>query len=159
MEKERVKAELEGIAKKNGALNPHDVVKFAENPKTALHACFTWDDGEAAIKWRVHEARMLIRVIVNVIPVDGEDREYRAFVSLKDDRHLGTGYRTMVSILDDEELRDQLLKDALEEMEAFQAKYKDIQELCDVFVAIEKVKEKVRRKRYPVVDRRPELRA
>lgn len=143
MNKELIKSELETIAKRTGTLNPHDVVKFAENPKTALHDCFTWDNTEAAKQWRVHQARMLIRVVVNVISLDDVDKEYRMFVSLKGDRHEGIGYRTLVSILNNEVLKEQMLHDALGEMQVFKSKYKDLKELCEVFEAIEKVEEKI----------------
>ena len=139
--KEKIKAELESLIK-NGTINPHDVVRFARNPKTALHSCFTWDDSEAAEKWRLHQARNLIRVIVNVIPSVDEETEYRAYVSLKQDRVNGTGYRPMVTVLSDDELRQVMLDEALEALTAIKEKYKTIKELAEVFEAVDRVKEK-----------------
>jgi hypothetical protein len=46
-------AELRQIEQKaGGVLQPESVVDFARNPKTALHGAFTWDDTEAARKYR-----------------------------------------------------------------------------------------------------------
>lgn len=131
--KERIKLELNKIAQRDGMLNPHNVVRFAENPKTALHSCFTWDDTKAAENWRLHQARMLIRVVVNVIPFDGEENEYRAFVSLKEDRYGHIGYRPMVSVLNSADLREQMLAEVIEEMEVFKEKYKQFKELVEIF--------------------------
>ena len=135
----QIKAELKVIEKKKGLLNPHDVVKFAENPKTALHSCFTWDDGIAAEQWRLHEARNLIRVIVEVIPNENNEIIYRAFISLPKDRHNEGGYRSIGSVLSNEELRKQLLNQAMLEMKSFKKKYQDLNELCEVFTAMKKV--------------------
>jgi hypothetical protein len=145
--KDAIKTELELISKKSGTLNPHDVVVFAKNPKTILHSCFTWDDTEAAQQWRLHQARMIIRVVVNVISTEDDEKEYRMFVSLRADRQAGIGYRPLISILGDEELKVQMLEEAHEEMQLFKEKYKDLKELTEVFVAMDKVSRKPLRRR------------
>ena len=131
--KEAFLKELNIISKKNdGMLRPIDVVEFAKNQKTALHGCFTWNNSEAAEQWRLHQARMLIRVTVTILSNDDET-EYRAFVSMKDDRYSHLGYRPMISVLEDEELRETMLEEALEEMQIFKEKYKSLKELALVF--------------------------
>jgi hypothetical protein len=137
MARAEILKELNQIAEIDGTLRPEAVVAFAKNPKTELHHCFTWDNTKAAHQWRLHEARMIIRVSVTIISDDAD--ECRAFVSLKSDRHAGIGYRSMISILDDEELRELMLQDALEEMQTFKEKYKDLKELCEVFDAMDKI--------------------
>jgi hypothetical protein len=57
---DQILKELEEIEKKHGILKPEHVVKFAENPRTALHEKFTWDDSEAAQRWRLHEGLLLL---------------------------------------------------------------------------------------------------
>jgi len=137
--KEAVKKELDEISKKNGGmLLPAIIVEYAKNRKTVLHSCFTWDDTEAAQQWRLHQARMLIRVIVTVLPNDDET-EFRAFVSLKNDRYSHLGYRPMISVLEDEDLKNQMLEEALVEMIVFKEKYKNLRELVGVFDEMEKI--------------------
>lgn len=114
-----------------GLLDPHDVVEYAKNKKTALHSRFDWNDTEAAAKWRLEQARRLIRVMVTV--VEDFPKECRAFVSLKKDQRNGGGYRAVISILKDDKLRGQLMEDVLSDMIAFQKKYKQIKELVGVF--------------------------
>jgi hypothetical protein len=55
--------ELNALAGRSGKLTPEQVLEAAENESSALHGCFTWDDGEAAAKWRIEEARELIRSV------------------------------------------------------------------------------------------------
>lgn len=133
-----IRAELEGLRETAGLLRPDKVVKFARDPKTALHACFTWDDKKASERWRIEEARRLIRVYVEV--EEGKDEApVRAFVSLSTDRANKGGYRAMVDVLQDPELYSQLLADALKESERFREKYKKLKEMQPVLKAMDKV--------------------
>ena len=62
--------ELERIAKANGGvLRAEDVVESARNERSPLHASFTWDNDEAAERWRLHQARNLIWVSVQYLNV------------------------------------------------------------------------------------------
>jgi hypothetical protein len=139
-----IQAELDGL-KKEGLINPHDVVDFARNPGTALHSQFTWDDTEAAHKWRLEQARELLRVFVVISPQSTEN--VRAFVSLKGDRVNGGGYRPIADVLSDEELHRRMLQDSLDDLEAYQRKYQKLEELKPIFAAAERVAKKHRRRK------------
>ena len=141
-----IRQELEQIARKKGTLNPHDVVNFARNSRTALHKCFIWDDSKAAEQWRLHQARNIIRLIVE-IPMNGNDKEYKVFVSLRDDRQNKIGYRPLISVMTNDELREKLLEDALADMQTFRDKYKELKELSETFAAMERDKAKIISKR------------
>lgn len=138
--------ELERIAKQNdGILQPEIVVEEARRPSSPLHSKFTWDDTEAAHQYRLYQARTLIRVVVQMIPNTADSHE-RVWVSLKKDRITeGGGYRTLVSVLSDNDLREQLLQQALEDMTYFQEKYTHLQELSEVFSAIRTVRVKIKK--------------
>jgi len=132
--------ELEQIAAaNNGLLRAEDVVGFARDARTALHGCFEWDDKKAAHQARLQTARSIIRVAVSVTPAD-DQKQFRAFVSLKPDRYMlpGGGYRTFVTTMTEGDLRKQLLADAYEEMESFMRKYESLKELGEVFEAMER---------------------
>ena len=133
-----VQAELEQVREaNNGVLRPEDVVKFAKDKNTSLHSHFTWDDTEAAKQHRLWEARTVIRCSVTVAPSD--NKEFRTYVSLKSDRgEEGGGYRSTVEVLSRKESRDQLLKEALEELEGFEKRYRALAELSGVFAASRK---------------------
>lgn len=144
MAKTRVKSadyieELEHIRNQNdGRLLARDVVDFARNPETALHSKFEWDDTKAAEAYRLQTARQIIKVAVVVSPVNSNDM-ISTYVSLKDDRKQGTGYRTTVEVLSDESLTQKRINDAIDELKTFVKKYSDLkerEELQKVFDAI-----------------------
>lgn len=125
-----------------GMLHPEDVVAFARDPETALHAQFEWDDTEAAHQFRLEQARRVIRVHVVVDDTDGAAQQVRAFVSLSSDRRSGGGYRTFAAVKSDEALYAEMLSDALGQLVGIQRKYQRIKELGRVFRAVDAVAEK-----------------
>lgn len=56
-------AELRGLATKDGRLEPRRIVDHAMNPSSSLHGLFTWDDQQAAEKYRLQQAREVIRTL------------------------------------------------------------------------------------------------
>jgi hypothetical protein len=134
------KEALVAIERKNKLLNAYDVVEEARSKDSPLHDKFEWDNTIAGQKWRIHQARNLINVYYTTINTDaGETEPCRVFVSLKDDRYDEGGYRTMVSVMNDVELRNKLLNDAKEDLVSFKLKYNQLKELALVFEAIDKV--------------------
>lgn len=132
--------ELDRIASTHGGiLQPETIVEEARRPSSPLHSKFTWEDTAAAHLWRLEEARKLIRVTVKMFP-NSETNE-RIWVSLRHDREQeGGGYRTLVSVLSNKELRKQLLAEAFRDMEYFQEKYSHLEELAKVISEIKKIK-------------------
>ena len=126
----------------NGFVDPVVVVGFARDPLTALHNRFEWDDTEAAEKYRIWQARMIIRMELVVIPVEGtKEKTVRSFVSLISDRKAeqDKGYRFMVDVLSDDDLRKQLLDEAHRDMLLFRRKYSQLHELAKVFEAMDEM--------------------
>lgn len=142
MKKDAVLKELETIRQQaGGLLRAEDVVRYAEDESTALHSCFTWDDGEAAHRYRLWEARTIIRVCVKTAPRK-EIAPMRVFVSMESDRATpGGGYRAMVEVLSDEQRRAQLLEQATKEFERWEARYRHLTELAQVFAAMDTVRQ------------------
>lgn len=125
-------------ARHNGIVDPEVVVREAKNPKHPLHRKFNWDNTAAAHQWRLWQARQLIRVCVEVISNDIDPSP--VFVSLSSDRGEGKGYRITADVMSDADMKRQLLKDALFELNCFQRKYAQLRQLADVFAAIRKVR-------------------
>jgi hypothetical protein len=128
------KQEIESL-QKNGIVYPADIIEFAKDPETALHNRFDWDDTEAAQKWRLVQARNIIRVYVKVHK--STHITTRAFVSLSTDRKNGGGYTAMAQVLSREDKHKQMLADALAELVIVRQKYAQLKELVDVFRAID----------------------
>lgn len=144
-------AELKRIAASNGGiLQPRAVIDAAREPESPLHSQFEWDDTKASESWRLHQARQLIRVVVAYEPVgDGKQIAHRVFVSLTPDREIDYGgYRVTSAVMSDETQRRQLLADAKVEMKRFADKYKSLNELAEVFKAME-----------PIIDEHPVAKA
>lgn len=137
--KDRIARELERIKEENGGLlKQEDVVDFARDPSTALHGRFTWDDTEAAHRWRLAQAAQIIRLVINVVEEDAPP--VRAFVSLTTDRVKGgAGYRSIQDVLQDADMTEQLVQDALSDLAAIRHKYKSLTALVKVWNAIDEV--------------------
>jgi hypothetical protein len=135
--------ELEHIREINdGILRPEAVVDFAADPETALHAHFTWDDTEAAHKYRLWQAREIIRVQVQV--TDASVGPVRMYVSLMDDRKgSGGGYRTIDDVMASSVYRSQLLDQARRDMDRFSAKYGQLEQLAQVLKAMRKARKAI----------------
>jgi len=147
MKREVYLQELNAVAAENGGmLRPADVVEYAKDPGTALHSMFEWDDTEAAHKYRLQQARQIIRVVTITSPIN-QDEKVRAFVSLKSDRYNDRGYREMVAIITDEQLMDVLEAEARMEAQVFIDKYQKVKSFAEAIKELQKVVSQPKRKR------------
>lgn len=135
--------ELKSLAARNsGVLLPEKVIESARNKNSILHRCFEWDNNEAAHKYRMIQARYMISVAVEVIP--HSKVQTKVFVSLSKDRYDGGGYRTTVDVMSDQQMYQQLLDDALENMERFREKYQRLKELRRVVAEMNQASRKIK---------------
>jgi hypothetical protein len=131
--------ELSRLAGENGGvLLPQQVVQAASDVQSPLHNYFEWDDTKAAARFRLDQARQLIRVAVTFIGNDQQQIPTRVFVSLSGDRNAG-GYRPTVAVLSDDAMRAQLLEDAYDDMMRFRRKYQELSELAAIFAEMQRV--------------------
>ena len=128
-------AELEAIEKAHGIVTPQAVVERARDPGSAMHNRFEWNDGEAAAKYRLEQARQILRVTVKYVG-DVEKRPITAYCSLSSDRYSGGGYRSTIRVLDDAERRGELLEQAKHEARQWAERYKELSELARIRMAI-----------------------
>lgn len=147
-----VVSELKRIADENeGVLSPENVVEAARPLDSPLHSKFEWDNSKAAENYRLWQARQLIRITVEYIGAEESNVPAHVFVSLTTDRKEDGGYRLVRAVLDDPDQRQQLMSDALADMQRFQQKYSQLKELAQVFDAMRRVKTANRRSRQQVV--------
>ena len=134
--------ELELIRRANGGLlDPVEVVHYARfNRDSCLHSRFEWVDSIAAEQFRIWQARQIIRLELTVLD-NGHGEAIRTYVSLIADRRSDNerGYRALVDVLSDDEMRAQLLEEARQDMAVFRHKYRMLRELACVFDAMNKV--------------------
>lgn len=120
------RAELDRlVAKHGGTVTPEQVVRFAKNPKTALHSYFEWDDKVAGEKYRLEQAEQYLRVVATVIqvPGSGETVRVRAFLSLPSDRGTGT-YRPIGDVMADPAREAECMEMLRREIVSLERRYK-----------------------------------
>jgi len=133
-----IEHELETVRQREGGiLRPQSVVEAARDEGSPMHDQFTWDDTEAAEAYRIEQARNLIRVYVTVL--HEEKPPIRTYVSISTERRAGGGYYHVRDVMGDAERRDQLLRDALLQLQALRRKYAELTELAEIFHALETV--------------------
>jgi hypothetical protein len=131
--------ELERIrVKHNGRLEPEWVVHNAKSPRNPLHDLFEWDDNVAAQNWRIDQARSVIRSVEVVVEQAPEAKQVRAFVSVVQERD--RSYTSVQHAMSDENLRKQVLMQALAELEAWRKRYAELVELATVFASIDEAR-------------------
>jgi putative cell wall-binding protein len=135
-------AELEKlIASNHQKLVAENVVETAKNPANPLHPVFEWDDTKAAIAHRISQAQHLLRS-VQVTIVTNKGQEITTRMTVTTERHKQPGkhyYSTTEYALSNEELRAQVLRQALLELAAFRRRYAELSELAQVFRVIQKL--------------------
>lgn len=63
----------------NGLLTSEIVLEAARDKKSKLHVWFDWDDSIAAERWRVEQAKLLLRSIKVEVISNGESKEVRVY--------------------------------------------------------------------------------
>jgi hypothetical protein len=75
------RAELQRLASLHGGrLTTKSVERVARNKNSPLHEYFEWDDGAAAYRWRLFQARELISSVRVVVTVDNVRIDTVAYV-------------------------------------------------------------------------------
>lgn len=125
---------------KAGNLSAKSLLDASRPEDAPLHSEFEWNDVVAAEKYREDQARCIIRHLV--VRLDEKpDEPVRGFFSVA-----STGRRSYTrvnAIFKSPDLRKDLVKQALDELDAFKRKYGTLTELSAVFEATAKVRDAV----------------
>jgi len=106
-------AELNALADA-GDLTPESVLAAAQSSNSSLHGWFDWSDDEAAVKWRLQQARLLIKTVyVRITYAANTVVMVPAFVSEADDEDDETNtsrhYSKVVEVMSDDDRRRALV--------------------------------------------------
>ena len=136
---------LSKLEKEKGELTPELVLNESRNEKAVLHSCFEWDDAKAAEGYRLYQARHILSNITVVIERENiPPQNIRAFVNVSDNSKHETGKFISLNVaMQNEDYKEQVLRNALYELQMFKNKYADYVELEKVFIAIEELAEKI----------------
>lgn len=126
---DKVAKELRRLYRESGnRLHPPEIVEVASDPESVLHPCFNWDDTEAAVAYRLIQARQLIASVKIVIPSSrGGTTKVRAYHALRSERN---GYRHSRDIMAGPELRESLLSQLANDLERVSERYECLRKLA-----------------------------
>jgi hypothetical protein len=152
---QKVGEAIETLREAHGTVSPALVVDNAREPESVLHPFFEWHDGEAAEKYRETQAAHLLRSIV-VVRTEGVDIKapIRAFVSIRaaatdaaedtGDDEQGT-YTSIASAMRVVRYREQLMRDALRDLDAYRMKYQLLSDVSGFGAALAEAREALQR--------------
>jgi hypothetical protein len=139
--REIVETELRKIWDERAQLLAGDVLDAARPEDSALHGFFLWDDDEAAERYRLVQAAMLIRSVkLRVTSIDARGRvsDYtvRAWVPSRYlDGDIGS-YQPVETVQEDPKTKEALLRQMLRDAQAFQRRYRHLAEYSEVVVGL-----------------------
>ena len=113
------KHEIEKIKSKK-PLTAENVLEEARNKKNPLHDYFEWDNSEAGEKWRLHQARLLINVVM-IESANPDEGKLFAYEIIKDMD--SKEYKNINEILSNNEWRVQVMNQAIHFLKYWKVKY------------------------------------
>lgn len=137
-----IEAELRKIEQRDGVITPPAIVEAARSETSPLHSHFQWDNSKAAHEYRLWQARQLIAI---VIFERAPNETQRTFTSVIIEEKTATGESQLVRayvnterVLDDPNLRAQVVRQAIVEARRWARKYGHLVELAELAQATEK---------------------
>ena len=134
---EIIQKELENLQRQHPSnlLLAVSVVEAARETTSVLHPYFEWDDSKAAARYRLAQARQLIRTIFVHEERTGEP--VRSFLSLPSDRCApGGGYRHLTVVLSVDSLKQEKLGELQRSIDRMLESYESLLKLEPQFIAI-----------------------
>lgn len=141
-----LRAEIVRISEQHdGRVSPEAVVEAASDPDNFLHDLFTWDDGQAAHRYRCMQAAALIRrVKIYVVRMSSETktievRPVRALQSAPTDRKKGGSgsYSPIERLAQDDTRREALVADCGAQLQGIRNRFRELSEFGTVWTAID----------------------
>ena len=130
------KADAQKVAEEIGfgKFTPMEVLEKAKDETTELHKCFEWNDSIAAEKYRIEQAKNIIRMLV--YKKENKEQQVVRYYAKTETKHV---YQPTKQFLVQEDEYQGLLRRALAELEAFKNKYHTLTELENIFEAMEMI--------------------
>jgi len=127
---------MEQLEQSEQGLSPASLLDASRDENAPLHGEFEWRDDIAAEQYRLNQASGIIRNIVRITVETQEEVPVRAFVSTGERKQT---YVSIATALTNEQWRKNLLESAKRDMQAFTAKYRNLDEMSEVLTAMQKV--------------------
>lgn len=129
-----LRTELMAVREQYGSLTAENVVDAARHVNSPLHTHFEWDDGEAAHRYRLQQARQLIRVVRQpYVTAGGMEERVRTFHSLPGAGEGGKpAYEPLDEIIEDPVATEVMIRQAEREWRTMWARYSHLREFVDI---------------------------
>ena len=131
-------AEMESIRIEKGQLTADLLLEKARDGSNVLHSAFEWRDGIAAEKYRLGQARQMIKsieIVYEDLPVEETTVKYWHIV--KEEEEPTKSYVPKDQALADPEMRAKMVLGAYKELRNFRKKYKELDELAQFHALID----------------------
>ena len=127
-------ADAQKVAEEIGdkKFNYKEIVEKARDENTELHKCFEWDNDIAAEKYRLEQAKNIVRMLV-FTQKDNKEQPLRVF-QITQEKNV---YQPTKMFIKNKDEYNSLLDRALRELDAFRKRYHTLSELEEVLEAIE----------------------
>lgn len=133
---------------RDGRLTPDDVVEEASSPKSPLHQFFEWDNTVAAYKYRLEQARELIKTVTVVVHVSHSETVKVPFYMRDAQKPAKVqGYVSMDELRNDPEAAKASLEYALAGIESMLSNAERIADALGLKGEIVKVRDRVKKLR------------
>jgi hypothetical protein len=130
---------LKTLEREDGSILPEDVVAVAENPGHALHSDFEWDNEIAGPKYRLGQARSLIRAVRLHYKTSSVPLAIQIPAYVRDLRAETSGYRAVLQIRDDRDVARDTVIDAMSRAAAAMRRAKTLAVVFDTEDLIDQI--------------------
>lgn len=138
-----VAAELRRIQDKQGRITPEIVVTAAEKPKSPLHHLFEWDDTVAGHKYRIEQAREVIRSVKLTVTYETKTVFVPAYIRDPGAEPAAQGYVTITALTSEKDLARTAVKNEFGQAKAALMRAENIAEYLNVRKQVTAIREKV----------------
>lgn len=136
---------FEEIRSEAGSLTPRAVVDAAKPKEHPLHPAFEWRDKVAADKYRQGQARTMVASLEVVYEQGPKEPTRYLTLETRGEKNTGdTKYTETHILLQDRDSRNDLLLNALRELQAFRKKYALLSELAGLIPVLDQQIEDLR---------------
>lgn len=127
---------MEKIEQRDGKLTKEAFLEESRPADSPTHELFEWDDGIAAEKFRLEQARHTINDIqVKIIRNDSEMKT-PAFVKVTVGAKTKADYINVETTMQTDDYRRAAIQNAIDELKAIEQKYNTYVELEKIFIAV-----------------------
>jgi hypothetical protein len=124
--------ELEAVRARHGRLTAENLLGEARDPEHPLHPRFAWDDSVAAERWRLEQARQLIRSFRVRYTAGERPKTVRGYIAVPQADSPQHSYEPVGDVVEDSFKRKLVLQQMEREWRTLRARYEDFAEFADM---------------------------